>query len=109
MYVGAGDTCTMITEVTDPDGDPLKYRWDLVPESTDIRSGGDAEKRPDAVDMKISEENGGKVVFQAPKKAGPYRLFIYVYDGNGNAADCEFPILRSKIINLTSAYLWYQS
>jgi hypothetical protein len=57
----------------------------------DIKTGGDAEDRPDAVPLKILTNSGGKLMFRAPAQPGPYRLFLYAYDGNGNAATANFP------------------
>jgi hypothetical protein len=79
-------------EATDADGDQLTYRWEILPESTDIKVGGDKESKPEAIDMKIEgEPKDGEISFRAPTKEGPYRLFLYVYDGNGNAATANFP------------------
>ena len=92
VYVKPGDICKLVADVTDPDGDVLKYRWEMLPESTDIKSGGDAESRPEAVEIvvKPGSENG-VLNFKAPKKEGAYRLFAYIYDGNGNAATANIP------------------
>ena len=92
VYVEPGEICKLVAEVTDPDGDVLKYRWEMLPESTDIKSGGDKESRPEAVEIiiKPGSENG-VLNFKAPKKVGAYRLFAYVYDGNGNAATANIP------------------
>ena len=35
--------------------------------------------------------NAQKVEFEAPKTPGAYRLYAYVYDGNGNAAHANIP------------------
>lgn len=78
-------------EVSDPDGDDLRYVWELLPESTDIRAGGDAESRPEAVAIKPLLEEGGQLRIRAPRKQGSYRMFVYVYDGHGNAATGNFP------------------
>jgi hypothetical protein len=96
VYLNSGDRCTINADVSDPDGDKIKYTWDLLPESTDIRSGGDAEARPESVPIKVITDNGGKVTFSAPKKSGAYRLFLFAYDGNGNAATANFPFYVKK-------------
>lgn len=99
VYVKPGSVCNLVADVTDPDGDNLKYRWELVPESTDIKSGGDAESTPDAIEIVIKAgSKDGVLNFRAPTKEGAYRLFAYVYDGNGNAAAANIPFFVRKEI-----------
>ncbi len=91
LYVNSGQKVSVDAAITDPEGDKIDYKWELLPESTDIKTGGDAEDRPDAVPLKILTNSGGKLMFRAPAQPGPYRLFLYAYDGNGNAATANFP------------------
>ncbi len=84
--------CKALFEATDPDGDTLTYRYELLYESTDLREGGDAETRPDAVSMNNMTVKGNELQFTAPE-AGKYRLFVYAYDGKGNAATANIPFL----------------
>jgi len=37
-----------------------------------------------------------KIKFTAPKQPGAYRLYVYVYDGNGNAGHANFPFFVSQ-------------
>ena len=91
LFVEARERVTFEATVTDPDSDNLRYVWELLPESTDIRAGGDAEERPDAVRINTVRREGGTLVMEAPRRDGPYRLFVYAYDGNGNVATANFP------------------
>lgn len=92
VYVKPGDMATLMVAVEDPDGDDLRYRWEILPESTDIKSGGDKEAKPEPVDFKTKPSGMENVVnFKVPKKEGPYRFFAYIYDGNGNAAVANIP------------------
>jgi hypothetical protein len=79
---------------TDLDGDRLTYIWQVVPESTDKKSGGDAEIAPKPLRgiFNRSTRRQNSVQFHAPK-AGQYRLFIYVFDGNNNVATANIPFL----------------
>lgn len=78
--------------VVEPENEPLKYRLEILPESTDIKSGGDAEDRPTSLDIPFEETTTkGTFTFSAPKKSGPYRLFIYAYDQHENAAVANIP------------------
>ncbi len=97
VYVRPGKTCQLSVDVSDPDGDELKYRWEMLPESTDIKSGGDAESRPEALEIVIKPgSENGILNFKAPRKEGPYRMFAYIYDGNGNAAVANIPFYVKK-------------
>lgn len=97
VEVQPGKLVDFVITASDPDLDRLKYRWEVLPESTDIRSGGDKEARPEPIDLSIKKDNqNGQLSFKAPKKEGGYRLFVYIYDGNGNAATANFPFLVTK-------------
>ena len=79
-------------QVVEPENETLTYRLEILPESTDIKSGGDKEDRPASLDIVFNpSETDGTFTFSAPKKAGPYRLFIYAYDANQNAAVANIP------------------
>ncbi len=99
VYLTASMMSEATVDVTDPDGDKLKYSWSIVPESTDIKSGGDAESAPDAISGSIKKFKDGKLEFRVPKIEGPYRLFLFVYDEKGHAGTANFPFYvlpRSK-------------
>lgn len=92
IRVDKNEECTAVAIIEDKDGDELLYRWELLPESTDVKDGGDLENRPKAVALDVITENKGKLVFKAPEK-GAYRLFVYASDGNGNTATANIPFL----------------
>ncbi len=87
----SGSICTLNIDAYDPDNDALEYKFELLPESTDIRSGGDAESKPEPVSFKTIKAEGGDLEFRAPTKNGAYRMFITIMDGNNNAATANFP------------------
>jgi hypothetical protein len=91
LFVDPGSIVEFEAEVVDADGDPLEYRWELLPESTDIRAGGDAESVPDPVRIREVRNEGGTLVLRAPAEQGAYRLFVYATDGQGNVATANFP------------------
>lgn len=82
----------------DPDGDKLKYVWQVVPESTDKRTGGDAEKAPAPLKgiFNKSTYDKDKVEFTMPQKPGNYRLFLFIYDGNNNVATGNIPFMVTE-------------
>lgn len=77
----------------DADGDNCKVKWMVVPESNDIKSGGDAESKPLPVSGVIKKKSNNQVQFRVPNVVGPYRLFVEVYDNQGHYAYANFPFL----------------
>jgi len=74
-----------------PDNDSLKYEFQLMPESTDKKSGGDFEKTPEPISFTVVENLDDKLIIKGPLKSGPYRFFIYVRDSNKNVATANIP------------------
>lgn len=92
IYLQPGKYYEMKVRASDLNGDPLSYRWEMLPESRDIKSGGDAESKPEPVNIKTKESSDPSVlIFRAPAKEGPYRLFVYVSDGKGKSAVANVP------------------
>ena len=76
---------------TDPDGDALTWRWVLRTESDATQVGGDPEEVPEAIPGRLEEAADGSAILSAPEQPGAYRLFVYAYDGNGNAGHANIP------------------
>jgi hypothetical protein len=91
VYLNLPDQIEAIVYVTDPDGDNLTYRWEILQEvpAEKQSEGGDFEPRPETLFSKISKEN--MVSIPALEKPGDYRLFVYVLDGHNNAATANIP------------------
>jgi hypothetical protein len=87
----AGQPVSAQASVTDPDRDKLTYRYELLPESSDLKQGGDRESRPAAVAGPIKANDTGVALFGAPQQPGAYRLFVYAEDGHGNVATGNIP------------------
>lgn len=96
IYLQPNTTYTSLTLVSDPDQDALDYRWELLPESTDLKDGGDRESRPAAIKSFVLTAEAGKLSFSTPDKEGAYRLFVYVSDGNNNVATANIPFYVKK-------------
>lgn len=75
----------------DPEGDPLALRWEIRSESVDRHEGGDRESEPSAHPECRINAKGVECEFSSPSRAGAYRLFVFVYDGQGNAATMNLP------------------
>ena len=66
---------------SDLNQDKLNFTWELYPESTDLKSGGDAEMKPPIMNGRLKAKNQALVQLKAPLKEGRYRLFVKVFDG----------------------------
>jgi len=91
IYLIEGDLIKALADVSDPDGDALKFSWSVLPESTDKKSGGDAENAPSEVTGAIKKRKDDWATFRVPSKEGPYRLFLFVRDGKGHAGTANVP------------------
>jgi hypothetical protein len=91
IYLQPGKTYPVNVAVTDPDKDMLITRWELLPESTDLKVGGDRESRPQPIPGMVSSSSTDKATLTVPDKEGAYRLFLYVTDGNNNVATANIP------------------
>ena len=91
VYLQPGRAYAAKVVVKDPDGDQLTYLWDVKPESTDLKEGGDFESTPESIPGLIDKPGSPQTTMTAPAKAGPYRLFVYAFDGKGHAAHANIP------------------
>lgn len=80
MILESGAKYSFTVNATDANGDNLNYRWELYPESTDKKSGGDAEGKPPIILGKIRGQRSPEITLKAPMEEGRYRLFVYVDD-----------------------------
>jgi hypothetical protein len=92
LYVKSGTNYSANVVAFDPNNDQLSYRWDILPEPTQLSDGGDFEARPKAIaNSVVGNANKNKITFVAPEKEGAYRLFVYVSDGKNKVATANFP------------------
>ncbi|MCU7555235.1 hypothetical protein OCL06_11585 [Alteromonas sp. ASW11-19] len=92
--LGESETATARVVFTANSSEPASVRWEILPESTDIKAGGDPESRPQAVTGRIiNDDRAGMMEFAAPAKAGAYRLFVYIENRAGKVATANVPFL----------------
>ncbi len=91
IYLHPNVPVPAVATVTDPNADPLTYRWELLPESTDLKEGGDREARPQPLDGRLTTAGNGLATLRAPVAEGAYRLFVYATDGHDNVATANIP------------------
>ena len=80
-------------KASDPDDDELQYHWEILHESKAKQEGGDREEVPEALTGLIDRSDTDQVIIKAPTEPGAYRLFVYIRDGNENAAHANIPFL----------------
>jgi hypothetical protein len=90
VYLLSGKDYKASVEVVDADGDDIRYLWEVRPESTSNKVGGDAEYVPSLVEGSI-KNHAATIQLTTPEEAGPYRLFVYAFDGNNSAAHANIP------------------
>lgn len=78
--------------ISDFENDSITYSWEIMPESTDLKDGGDYEERPKSIPNLFVSQETNKIQFKSPGK-GPYRLFVYATDGNAHAATANIPFM----------------
>ena len=87
-----GETFEVEARVTDREGDPLQFNWELLHEATRLGVGGSFEPRPERVEGAITShpDTPHRVQVTVPA-SGHYRLFAYALDGQGGLATANFP------------------
>jgi hypothetical protein len=93
VTLAAGELSQARIDARDADGDDLDFHWEVMRESTATQSGGDKEEVPETLPGLVTVNGPGRVELSAPQEPGAYRLFVYVYDGQGNAAHANIPFL----------------
>lgn len=91
IHVMAGKEVEFAYNAVDPDKDEIKCRFEVMEEATDLNDGGDAEQRPNVIEGLLVSESAGKITFKAPEQTGAYRAFVYLLDGQNNAATVNIP------------------
>jgi hypothetical protein len=90
--VKAGQFIAVQARYGDSENDPLTYHWEVRHESSDRKSGGDAEAVPELVENAVKILDGeGNALMTTPKRPGAYRLFVTVKDGKGSGCMDNWP------------------
>lgn len=76
-------------------GETPSIRWEVLPESTDIKAGGDPEARPHVIEGLVTATGQGQWQLMTPDVPGPYRLFLYA-TANDKVATANIPFYVDK-------------
>ncbi|TDH26958.1 hypothetical protein EXU57_09140 [Segetibacter sp. 3557_3] len=90
IYLQQAKAYPLKISASDPDKHKLTYRWELMPESTDLKTGGDRETRPQPIPASVREANN-EAILNTPGREGAYRLFLYISDGHNKVATANIP------------------
>ncbi len=86
-----GGTFEARVTAVDPEGDPLEWRWAVLPEAT-RHDGQKKFPMPKPVAGSLLESGPGRALLKAPEKPGTYRVHIWVKDGKNHAATANLPL-----------------
>lgn len=93
IWLPSGSPLVAEVKARDYNQDSLTFRWEIMPESTDLGWGGDFETRPETF---FSVEGTAKMELPLPEIPGPYRLFIYITDPGNKTASANIPFMVEK-------------
>lgn len=71
--------------------DGLTFSWEILPEDWHRVNDTFNDKKPKAINDLLIEQHENHYVFRTPKKEGPYRIYVKVYDQNGLFASANTP------------------
>ncbi|MEJ7559220.1 MAG: hypothetical protein WKF66_13000 [Pedobacter sp.] len=91
IHLNPQEKYTVMLSVSDPENENLTFRWELLPEATDLGQGGDRESRPVPIEGMIESALSTGAMLTVPAKSGAYRLFVYSSDGHNHVATANVP------------------
>jgi len=89
---GTRVVCTV--DVTDPEGGALTIRWDVRRDVSDApQRGGDREEATAPIPGAVVSITGKQAAIKLPESPANYRIFVYAFDSEGNAATANVPVV----------------
>ena len=74
----------------------LRFHWEIYEEGWNYYGANAKQKKAKMIPDCIENTNDSIVTFRIPSVEGPYRIFAYVYDKNGNFATANTPFYVLK-------------
>ncbi len=97
VSLAPGSHAVASLQLSDPEGDALSVRWQVMKEVEARSHGGHFEAGPESITTEFSEHDPVQdqygVSFQVPEVAGHYRLYAWASDEHGGVATANFPFL----------------
>ena len=88
--IAPGTTFSVDSGASDPDGDPLKWDWAVLPETPRSKN-GKPPGMPAPIEGIIVSTSTSHAELKAPEKPGSYRLYLWVSDDKNHAATVNAP------------------
>lgn len=87
VYLNNNTNAKLFIEASDPDNDIMKMHFKIMKDNPEhYREGGDAEKPQETIFQTSDNQYNNEFSFKVPSEKGAYRIFLYLSDGNNNAA-----------------------
>lgn len=91
VYLKPNTICAAKTYASDPENDPITFKWFMLNEVKVRSQGGAYEEEPGKINFEILSDINGELKFKVPTEEGEYRLFCYVFDGKNKVGTANFP------------------
>lgn len=78
---------------TDPEGDSLALRWELMPELKPNATIKERTIPAEPILGMIEKTEGLTALVRMPQQPGAYRLFVRIFDGHGSVGTANIPVL----------------
>ena len=69
----------------------VTVEYQLYPETFSTKSGGDFQKSPEKIQLKIIEDEFNSIKFLSPSKKGAYRIFAFIKNKDGQSSVANIP------------------
>ena len=91
VYIKPGVAFTAKVFASDPNKDPITYKWFILSEVKVRSAGGAHEAEPENINIEVISDKRGELKFKSPAVEGEYRLFCYIFDGKNKVGTANFP------------------
>ncbi|MFC6222603.1 glycoside hydrolase family 2 TIM barrel-domain containing protein [Hymenobacter artigasi] len=89
----AGHSYPAVVTVSDPEGDSLTTRWEILPEMRAKANTKEVVTPLEPLAGLVRQTGRQQAQVRMPTKPGPYRLYARVFDGHGSMATANIPVL----------------
>lgn len=86
IILGLESQFTAQVQAVDPNKDELAYTWVFRKDDPEA-----SENKFSVIEGLITRDDGYSISFNVPNVAGPYRLYLYVSDSQGNISSANIP------------------